>query len=235
MKDLWENLKLLLFLFLDWGFKKKLLLISGSIAFFPLYILGEIYLNINIPSGSIENSFSSYLPIMTNKILIDSIFSWIFLIKVIFPFIIGILIQRNWSFIHLYREKIIAGIFILFIGMLFITIRTIPDKDWALKAYIEISGYPKVIQNNGHYYTLLGPNKEAYDLNKSLTAERCTYFDDANKSSPPEVYYSLIRKMGNDFDTYPSSAKTLEGYITFFDYNESLNLIKTLCNTKKSN
>lgn len=99
----------LLLLFLDWGFKKKLLLLSGSIAFFPLYILGVIYLNINIPSGSIENSFSSSLPILLDHGLINSLFSWQF-ITVFILIIMGLVYfikKIGWTFVQLHRQRII--------------------------------------------------------------------------------------------------------------------------------
>ena len=216
--NIWNELSL----FLDWVFKKKLLLISGSISAFILYILGDIYIKINIPYNSIVNNFSSYLPILLDYVLIESLFSWQFIVS-LFAILLSIYYFRE------HVQKIIAIIVLLHIGVFAWTTKSLSNTTLPEKIYIETTGYPKVIQNNDHYYTLLGPNKEAYDLNKSLTAERCTNFNDANQSSAPEVYYSLIRRIGNDFDTYPSSAQTLEGNITYLNYNKSLNVIETLC------
>lgn len=228
MKDLWLNLRPLLLLFLDWAFKNKFFLITTFLAIFITFTIGTIFSTINIPDNAIKGNFVDHARIALSSVLIESTFSWQFII-ILFAVLFSIYFCRE------HVQRVIAAILIAIMIKFYFFIYDFSNTDLPKLVYIEMTGYPKVIQNNEHYYTLLGSNKEAYDLNKSLTAERCVMFNKADQSSPPDVYYTLIQRINNDFNTRPSSARTLEGNIIYLDYNESLNLIETLCSAKNSN
>jgi hypothetical protein len=220
IKELWQNLKPLLFLFLDWVFKNKFVLITTFLAIFITYTIGTIFATINIPDNAIEGNFVDHIRIVLSSALIESTFSWQF-IFFLFTILLSIYFFRK------HVQRVIAIILTIFLIKCYFFIHNFSNTDLAKLAYIEMTGYPKVVKKGNNYYTLLGTNKEVYDLNKSLTAERCAIFNEANQLSPSEVYYTLIQRI--DLNTRPNSAQPLDGNITYLNYDDSLHAIRQIC------
>lgn len=218
----------LLCLFLDWVFKKKLFLSTTSISIFSLYTLGEILNVINIPLNSMDSNFLLYLPVMLNSMLIKTLFSWQFVVTLFASIfvIICFIKKEDWTVIHIHR--LIAFILIIYIGAFFWMMKNLSNTDLPKELYTEMTGYPKIIQSHDKYYTLLGDNNMAYNLNKSLTIERCSQLNKIVENNTSGFYYMLIKKIDNN--TFPNNAVSIkDDNFAFFDYKQSRRWVHNQC------
>lgn len=227
-KEHFSNITQELILFLEWIFKNKLLFFSSLVAIFSMFILGNILVIINIPSNSIDTNFFTNIPIILNYAFIKSFFTtqFFFTIASILIFFI-MLITVYWKFYSTHKKSIITAISIAIALLSLSTFNRLSDTELPIQAYIETTGYPKIVQSENRYYALLGNDNMAYDLNKGLTAERCTTLKSINYNEISMFYYMLIKKI--DYITFPSTAIHLDGNITYLDYNESREWVNKQC------
>lgn len=209
----------------------KLFFFSALIASLSLLILGKILVSINIPSASIDTSFFTNVPIILNYSFLQSIFNIQFLLDLIsisFALIITIIFYN--PFYQKYKKHLLA-IAILFVTCyLFYRFHTLSNSEAPIEAYIEMTGYPKVVQSHDHNYTLLGSNNMAYDLEKSLTRKRCKKIINSNDSSPYPFYFTLIQASNDDSMTFPNNAFTIkDDNLTYFNYDDSRKWVKEQC------
>lgn len=224
---IFEELLLILMLIIE----HKLLYISALIASFSLLILGKILISINIPSSAIDTSFFTNVPIILNYSFIQSIFNTQFLLNLIsvsLTFIITMIFFN--PFYQKYKKPLLAITILFITSLLFYKFHTLSNSEAPIEAYIEMTGYPKIIQSRDHNYTLLGSNNMVYDLQKSLTPKRCQKIIDSNNSTPYPFYFALIQATNDDYSTFPNNSFTLkDDNMTYFDYNQSRRWVEDQC------
>lgn len=213
-------------LFFNWIFKNKFIFFTGILALSYLLIIGRLLITINIPSSSMDTSFFTNIPILLNYTYVKSLFTLQFTLNGIAFFIAYIII-----FPKKYRNSIL-GFFLMIVGGFFLyQLNKLSNTDLPVEAYIEITGYPKVVQSGDRNYTLLGSNNMVYDLSKGLTENRCNEILKLNeKSAPYNFYFLLIKGLNDDSFTFPNNAIHLkEDNMTFIDYNQSRQWINKQC------
>jgi len=202
-----------------------------SIFLFYTIFFGTIIAKSNIPFPAIESNFLTFLPTVLNYVIFDVIFSLEFLILLGISYV-ALFLYLGKVYKKIYLHHIINGSALLFItsSIAFIwTIDKFSQPEIPVETYIGATGYPKVVQSNDHNYTLLGSNNMAYDLNKSLTIDRCTQLAKLDQDEPiNDFYFKLIQRVDNM--TIPQAfIKIKDDNITYFDYNQSRQWVESQC------
>lgn len=213
-------------LFFSLVFKNKLIFFTGILALTYLLINGKILISINIPSSSMDTNFFTYIPIILNYSYVKSLFTVNFALNIIAFLIAYIIIDPKK-----YRNSVF-GFFFIAVGVAFLfELNKLSDTDLPIEAYIETTGYPKVIQSGDRNYTLLGSNNMAYDLSNGLSKNRCNEILKLDeKSAPYNFYFLLIKGLNDDSFTFSNNAIHLKDEnMTFFDYNESRTWVNEQC------
>jgi hypothetical protein len=198
---------------------------------FPLFLLGKIIISMNIPFDSLSSNFFSLFPVALNFSIANSFPSPLKLILLSFPVILYfVYLFQTYRKIHIEHITNTISIFALAVATsLLISSFQISTTNLPIHAYIEATGYPKIIQSNEKNYTLLGSDNMVYDLNKSLTLDRCTQLIELDQNqSINEFYFRLIKQVDNI--TIPrTSIKIKDDNMTYFDYNQSRIWVESQC------
>lgn len=198
---------------------------------FPLFLLGKIIISINIPFDSLSSNFFSLFPVALNFSIAQFFTSPLKFIPFLLAIILyGTYLIQTYRKIHIEHITNTISIFALAVATSFlISSFQISATNLPIHAYIGATGYPKIVQSNEKNYTLLGSDNMVYDLNKSLTLDRCTQLIELDQNqSINEFYFRLIKQVDNI--TIPrTSIKIKDDNMTYFDYNQSRIWVESQC------